>query len=183
MVYCETIEESKTWTCPKSGIWKVICVGGGGAGSAHNAAVVLAIGTSGKTTSFGNYISAVGGISGEDINGGSNHTRAANTPAFGINGYNGAAEYGSPSGDYIGTGYGASGGAYSKDGAISNAGLPGNVKSIIIDIDAGTSIPCTIGAGGSVTKTGTGNDSAKAGTNAWPGKSGAIIVQYLGSEM
>ena len=178
MQYLHYIEESKSWTCPKSGIWKVICVGGGGAGSAHNSNTASAIGTSGKTTSFGNYISAVGGISGEDINGGSNHTRVEATPAFGINGYNGAAEYGSPSGDYIGTGYGASGGAYSKNFLTSNAGLPGSVKSTIIDIDEGTSIPCTIGAGGSVAKTGTDPD-----TNAWPGKSGAIIVQYLGSEM
>lgn len=178
MVYCETIEESKTWVCPKSGIWKVICVGGGGAGSAHYTDNDFIIGTSGETTSFGNYISAVGGISGENINGGTvNYTREAKTTAFGINGYNGVAEYGSPSGDYIGTGYGASGGACSSIATTYNAGLPGSVKSTIIDIGEGTSIPCTIGAGGGVTKTG------KQSLNAWPGKSGAIIVQYLGSEM
>ena len=145
----------------------------------------MAIGTPGGSTSFGDYISAAGGISGEDINGHSKPTRAVNTLAFGINGYNGAAEYGSPSGECIGTGYGASGGAYSTGtGHTSiNAGLPGSIKSVIIDIDAGTSIPCTIGAGGTVSKSGSGNDSTKNITNAWPGKSGAIIVQYLGSKM
>ena len=48
MVYCETIEESKTWVCPKGGVWKIICIGGGGAGAANNT-----IGGSGGTTSFG----------------------------------------------------------------------------------------------------------------------------------
>ena len=30
MQYIEYIEESKTWTCQKTGKWKVICVGGRG---------------------------------------------------------------------------------------------------------------------------------------------------------
>ena len=32
MNYIQYIEESKSWTCPKSGVWKVICVGGGASG-------------------------------------------------------------------------------------------------------------------------------------------------------
>lgn len=32
MAYFETIESSKTWTCPKTGYYQVICIGGGGGG-------------------------------------------------------------------------------------------------------------------------------------------------------
>ena len=68
MVYCETIETSKTWTCPKSGVWKVICVGGGGAGLSYYNDSTNSIGTAGGTTSFGSILSASGGISGTDVN-------------------------------------------------------------------------------------------------------------------
>ena len=68
MVYCETIEESKTWVCPKSGIWKVICVGGGGAGLSYASESTNYIGTAGGTTSFGSILSASGGMSGADVN-------------------------------------------------------------------------------------------------------------------
>ena len=183
MVYCETIETSKTWTCPKSGIWKVICVGGGGAGVSYFDDSTYTIGTAGGTTSFGSILSASGGISGIDINKDkiilydSDHSIRR---AMGINGYNGAEAYGATSGEYIGSGYGASGGAgkYNSNATLYHSGLPGDVKSVITDISEGTSIACTIGAGGTVT-----NKGNNIITIAFPGKSGAIIVQYLGSEM
>lgn len=185
MVYCETIENSKTWTCPKTGIWKIICIGGGGAGMTFMSDTTKEVGTSGGSTSFGSYLSAQGGMSGADINGNKKAVRCLKdynwSEALGINGYNGAAAYGTQSGDFIGVGYGASGGASFKDNNTGikyyNAGLPGDVKSVIMGISEGTSIACTIGTGGTVTTVGTGVIAA------YPGKSGAIIVQYLGSEM
>lgn len=181
MVYCETIETSKTWTCPKSGIWKVICVGGGGAGLSYYNDTSYSTGTAGGTTSFGSILSASGGISGTDVNKDKVEMADSNYSiryVMGINGYNGAGVYGAESGEYIGSGYGASGGAgYTNTNVkVRHSGLPGDVKSVITDISEGTSIACTIGAGGTVT---TNNKYAIA----FPGKSGAIIVQYLGSEM
>lgn len=180
MVYCETIETSKTWTCPKSGIWKVICVGGGGAGLSYYNDSANSIGTAGGTTSFGSILSASGGISGIDIN--KNKIEIDDSTysiryVVGINGYNGAGVYGAESGEYIGSGYGASGGAGYTNSKLKvrHSGLPGDVKSVITDISEGTSIACTIGSGGTVTN--------KGSSIAFPGKSGAIIVQYLGSEM
>lgn len=186
MVYCETIEESKTWVCPKTGVWKVICVGGGGAGLSYISDTQSDVGAAGGSTSFGSILSALGGMSGADVNKNKKTCRVISasfwSEAMGINGYNGAAAYGTPSGDFIGTGYGASGGAsfstISSNVRVYNSGLPGDVKSVITDISEGTSIACTIGAGGEVTANGN-----NANIIAFPGKSGAIIVQYLGSEM
>ena len=183
MVYCETIETSKTWTCPKSGVWKVICVGGGGAGLSYYNDTSYSTGTAGGTTSFGSILSASGGISGTDVNKDKIVMADSNYSiryAMGINGYNGAGVYGAESGEYIGSGYGASGGAgyVNANSKVRHSGLPGDVKSVITDISEGTSIACTIGAGGTVTTNGSSSASI-----AFPGKSGAIIVQYLGSEM
>lgn len=182
MVYCETIETSKTWTCPKSGVWKVICVGGGGAGLSYYNDTSCSIGTAGGTTSFGSILSASGGISGTDVNKDKVGTADSNYSiryVMGINGYNGAGVYGAESGEYIGSGYGASGGAgYNSNAKVHHSGLPGDVKSVITDISEGTSIACTIGSGGTVTTNGSSSVCI-----AFPGKSGAIIVQYLGSEM
>lgn len=183
MVYCETIETSKTWTCPKSGVWKVICVGGGGAGLSYFDDSTNSIGTAGGTTSFGSILSASGGISGTDVNKdkiGMADSNYSIRYVMGINGYNGAGVYGAESGEYIGSAYGASGGAgyVNANVKVRHSGLPGDVKSVITDISEGTSIACTIGSGGTVTNKGSSN-----ATIAFPGKSGAIIVQYLGSEM
>ena len=179
MVYCETIETSKTWTCPKSGVWKVICVGGGGGGASYYDDNTNSIGTAGGTTSFGSILSASGGISGTDVDKDKVEI-ADNRLTMGINGYNGAGVYGAELGEYIGSGYGASGGAGAPNTSSYSyhSGLPGDVKSVITDISEGTSIACTIGAGGTVATIGTNPN-----TIAFPGKSGAIIVQYLGSEM
>ena len=183
MNYIQYIEESKSWTCPKTGVWKVICVGGGGAGLSYYDGTKNSIGTAGGTTSFGSILSASGGISGADVNKDKIEMPNSNYHiryTMGINGYNGAGGYGAESGEYIGSGYGASGGAAYTDTNVKvrHSGLPGDVKSVITDISEGTSIACTIGSGGTVTFSG----DNKLGI-AFPGKSGAIIVQYLGSEM
>ena len=173
MVYMETIEASKTWECPKTGVWKIICVGGGGAGYAFYNEGTNADGASGGTTSFGNYVSANGGICGKDAysDAAVKRTGAIN----GFNGFNGAASYGEQSPEPSGVGYGASGGAVGSNSGIVHAGRPGSVVSKILDLTAGTKVACTVGAGG------TGNQS-KA-TASYSGLDGAIIVQYLGESM
>lgn len=180
MVYCETIEESKTWTCPKSGIWKVICVGGGGAGSAKpntSGSTVEVNGEAGKTTSFGSYLSAKGGASG----GSGYKTKALFHSETPINGFNGATVYGSEcSSTTTGCGYGASGGAYSKAGAFCSAGWPGEVKNAIISFQKGDAVACTIGAGGAA---GTTISTSSEFACSFEGAAGAIFIQYIGESL
>lgn len=167
MQYIEYIEESKTWTCPKTGKWKVICVGGGGCyyntqGKAD-----------GSSTSFGTYLIASGGVS---------LLKATTkiTLFFGYAGVN-SNSYGQPieisaANEALSTtdihkllksncfGYGAS---YGDSGTATN----GQVKTTIIDIPKDEKIACTIGKGGII-----------SGHETWGslGGDGVIIVQYLG---
>lgn len=83
-----TIKSSQTWTCPKSGAWRIICVGGGSSGGLmiSNNGTSLVI-NNGGTTSFGSILSASGGIS--TIK---DDTLMSSTGAFfvgGFGGYNG----------------------------------------------------------------------------------------------
>lgn len=55
------IKSSQTWTCPKSGAWRIICVGGGASGGLTFYANVSALQSAGGTTSFGSLLSASGG--------------------------------------------------------------------------------------------------------------------------
>ena len=180
MVYSETIRANKTWVCPKTGVYKVICVGGGGSGAASlkNASDAVTSGTAGGTTAFGTYLSATGGATGADAyakgfisNGGS-----------AINGYNGASVYGTPNtASVTGCGYGASGAAYTKTAiALATGGQPGEVCSGIFDIEAGRQVACTIGKGGTGA---TANESTGALACCYPGAAGAIMIQYLGNNM
>lgn len=192
MTYSETIKASKTWTCPKSGIYKIICVGGGGSGAASsaNTADTATSGTAGGTTAFGAYLSASGGATGADaytkgcittasvILGGSNIFNSGNS----INGYNGASVYGTPNAASVtGCGYGASGAAAAKGGLLFvTGGQPGEVVSGIFDIDVGKQVACTIGKGGS------GSSNTESTSNkvcCYPGADGAIMIQYLGESM
>lgn len=61
MQYLHYIEESKSWTCPKTGVWKVICVGGGASGGYYGKSSMITAQHTGGTTSFGSYLSAQGG--------------------------------------------------------------------------------------------------------------------------
>lgn len=180
MVYSETIRANKTWVCPKAGIYKIICVGGGGSGAAslESMADKVTSGTAGGTTAFGTYLSATGGATGADAyakgfisNGGS-----------AINGYNGASVYGTPNtASVTGCGYGASGEARTKQqNLFASGGQPGEVCSGIFDIEAGQQVTCTIGKGG------TGATASKSTTGlvcCYPGADGAIMIQYLGESM
>ena len=63
MQYIQYIEESKTWVCPKTGKYKVICVGGGGTGILYTTSTEVAnqyIYQNGTPTSFGSYLTANG---------------------------------------------------------------------------------------------------------------------------
>lgn len=62
MQYLHYIEESKSWTCPKSGVWKVICVGGGATACFQSQEAAGYLGFQGGATSFGTYVSADGGV-------------------------------------------------------------------------------------------------------------------------
>ncbi len=179
-IYSETITANKTWTCPKSGIYKVICVGGGGAGSAKSgtsSSTVEANGEAGKTTSFGSYLSAKGGASG----GSGFKTKEQYHGGEPINGFNGAAVYGEVCfGVTTGCGYGASGGAFNKDSSFCSAGQPGEVKSAIISFQKGDTATCTIGAGGAA---GTLTTTASALACSFGGAAGAIFIQYIGESL
>lgn len=62
MQYLHYVEESKTWTCPKSGVWKVICVGGGATACLQSQEAAGYLGFQGGATSFGSYVAADGGV-------------------------------------------------------------------------------------------------------------------------
>lgn len=192
MTYSETLRANKTWTCPKSGIYKIICVGGGGSGAATitNTADAAVSGTAGGTTAFGTFISASGGATGADAYA-KGYITAAGIVAGGssiyisgcsINGYNGASVYGTPNAASVtGCGYGASGAAAAKGGSLfATGGQPGEVVSGIFDIDVGKQVACTIGKGGSGISNidGTSNEVC-----CYPGAAGAIMIQYLGESM
>lgn len=186
MVYCETIESSKTWTCPKTGVWKVICIGGGGAGygygkiKSQTAEYTTAAGTAGGITSFGSYLSASGGKSGTERS----YVISQYIDLNGRNGYNGIVEYGSIiESRKIGLGYGASGCGYAKYDGTIKLGDIGEVKVAILDISANTQVICTIGKGGEGAEKFLEGSSTEHAALAFPGSSGAIILQYLGSSM
>ena len=159
MQYIEYIEKSKTWTCPKTGKWKVICVGGGGAGNYHTGGHNTP-GTSGSATSFGTYLIAEGGKANYASSLGSNSQICSAMMGYtGIgNNYGELLPYGiaeNPSYGY-GLGFG---------GACGSCGF---MKVSIIDLTLNETIVCTIGIGGT---------NSVANTKAGDG---VIIVQYLG---
>ena len=61
MQHIYRIKSSQNWICPKSGAWKVICVGGGASGGFVLIEGCTPIQQPGGTTSFGNLLTASGG--------------------------------------------------------------------------------------------------------------------------
>ena len=217
MQYLHYVEESKSWTCPKSGIWKVICVGGGASGGYYGASSKIVAQHTGGTTSFGSYLSAQGGAKRCVPNPSNGQISAGLTIMY-------VGHYGMAMGQigYDGTncavtdggnrGYGAGGDACIRDFAILRKGEEtpyavnganvggscGEVKSIIIDIEQGTSVACTIGKGGSnifndddikdFANTSNGFGGIQGGYEAFSkqftsGNDGVIILQYLGENI
>lgn len=135
MNYLEIITSDRTWTCPKDGVYKIIAVGGGSAVSVAaqmTTQIPYIINTAaGANTSFGNLLTARGGV-GETVIGKYNFFTTSSFYWGGEGGYTlndvggtgeTAIDYnlqtyhtspctknGSPVG-YAGIGYGASGGS------------------------------------------------------------------------
>ena len=186
MTYCEMITASKTWSCPKAGRWKIICVGGGasgGIGTISGTAETVQQ-NAGGTTSFGSYLSALGGT--KDLHGG-NYDFVG-----GHGGYTGIS-YGGAGGIQVsktsftspvingglprttGIGYGAGGGS-SISGSDNRpiSGKCGEFKCIELDLTAGQSIACTIGVGGAAIPV-----STNINMYATAGNSGVIVVRFI----
>lgn len=219
MQYLHYIEESKSWTCPKSGVWKVICVGGGASGGYYGALSKIVAQHTGGTTSFGSYLSAQGGAKRcvPNPSNGQISKDYTSSPfevgsygmAMGQIGYDGTNCAVTDGGNH---GYGAGGDAYisdfaifRKDGRTSDqvkgvnvGGTCGKVKSIVIDIEQGTSVACTIGKGGSnifndddikdFANKSDGFGGIQGGYEAFgkqftSGNDGVIILQYLGENI
>ena len=219
MQYLHYIEESKSWTCPKSGIWKVICVGGGASGGYYIIPSIATVQHTGGTTSFGSYLSAEGGAKRCIPNPSNGQIPESFNPS-------GTGSYGMAMGQigYDGTncavtdggnrGYGAggdacvrkfdvlpsSGGSRTSIKGVNAGGTCGKVKSIIIDIDQGVSVACTIGKGGSnlfsdddikediSANLSDGFGGIDGGYEAFSkqftsGNDGVIILQYLGENI
>ena len=187
MTHIEWIESSKTWTCPKSGKYKVICVGGGASGGGKFSSSGTYLPTiAGGTTSFGTILSAAGGASDN-----SNAALSNTSKVSGYGGFTGISYGGIPSFIYSGdtpmftlgtgnagiagagvsNGYGAGGGASSAVNIVI-PGRAGSIKTTIVDIEAGEAITCTIGAGGVG-----GSGTSQTATGA----KGVIVVQFLGA--
>ncbi len=167
------IKSSQTWTCPKAGAWKVVCVGGGASGGIIFHENTSALQSAGGTTSFGNLLSAPGGAIESACASGINS-------CGGYGGYDGMNYGGAPaiiikSSSYYtatassknggapgspGLGYGAGGGigyvfqmGYKNSSSTSANqanvyAVPGKCGSItmgILDLALNQSIPCTIG--------------------------------------
>ena len=191
MTYEEWITTSKTWTCPKTGIWEIICVGGGaGGGLKPNASGNTFSQNTGGTTSFGSYLSASGGSKSNESGGftgdvgGTGGYTGFNYGGIGEVRYTSTANDVSPAtgnGGYImepGLGYGAGGGASgssnSSGGGTAYSGNAGEIKSMTLDLSANQSITCTIGTGGA---------AGDAGTSkiifATAGKAGCIHIRFI----
>ena len=183
MTHIEWIESSKTWICPKSGKYKVICVGGGASGACKvsGGTQQTIASKAGGTTSFGSYLSANGGAAAELVE---NVHYASGFPGFTGFNYGGAPsialkdgvsalatmvlnEGGIP-GKTTAPGYGAGGGAI---GFAVGAGNAGRIKVTIVDLEVGQNVACTIGTGG----------SSNSAEYIAAGADGVIVVQYLGA--
>lgn len=168
MQYIQYIESSATWTCPKTGKWKVICVGGGSSGNCSRGGNTYS-GHTGEVSSFGTYLTAKGGNYLSDSS-----TSASALSNGALNGFTGNNNnYGTIIPAYVGLGYGAA-----SQSSFSNiGGFPGEIKTTIIDLKENESIPCTIGKGGAIPEYYNSGNPMKSGYAA---KDGVIVVQYLG---
>lgn len=184
MNYIQYIETTQEWTCPKTGVWKVICVGGGCSGGTNEKAPIR-----GGATSFGTFVAAKGGVVKEKL-------AASGCTCGGYGGFDGVNYGGTPclhdtsptlngggkphaGGTPItANGYGAGGGSIGKSGSVAGeptyifAGGQGALKTAIVDLEKDEVIPCTVGKGG------TTPDSSHCAYGA----DGVIILEYLGME-
>ena len=174
----ETIETSKTWTCPKTGWWKVICVGGG-ASLTYNSNNNTAIGEDGEATSFGTHLTALGGEANVD-----DSLVFLFKEAFigfdvaNINLYGTIAD----TRKVIHT-YGRSGttGTATSTSGFKGAPKCGRIKVGITHIDKGEIVACSVGR--AVPPTVTSGSVSEGNIKGATGTDGVIVVQYLGAEV
>lgn len=189
MEYLSYIKSSTSWVCPKTGIYKIIAVGGG-SGAAYVSSSTSANKINGGTTSFGTYLAAEGG-----------QTSAASSLIYGAGTYGGEGGYNighmGGDGEYLGAsgtrsqtlngghdggqgkGFGAGGGFKAPtvySGYLAYMGFAGDVALGIMSINAGTVVPVTVGSGG--TPPANANNTVHTS-----GKDGVVIIEYLGAEV
>lgn len=203
MEHLSYIKASQTWTCPKTGVYKIIAVGGG-SGAAYALSTASFSEINGGTTSFGSYVSAAGGQAVETVC--VTNTNAENSESYesyelpfgagyysgeggytltqycgagecaGENGYRPPAGNGGVFGGQ-GRGYGASGGFYAHkkyDNSKGYTGKAGEISLAILEFSAGDKVSVTVGNGGTV---------PEPVTNCFnlEGRAGVVIVEYLGT--
>lgn len=240
MNYFEVITATKNWTCPKSGVYKIIAVGGGSSHAVRCdfATTTLAsetLYTVGGVTTFGSILTAKGGVPSGIAELVRNSSKGWIPLKGGAGGYtlqNYGGEGGMAANDgsiltpptinggnpgYRGHGYGAGGAIASYENkhnwtqsvggsnktvyVVGIGSAAGELSEIITDIQEGTSYNCEIGDGGAITDTminkmfsrlgvkvdkstdNIANAINVFGTSSLPGRSGCIVVEYLGESL
>ncbi len=167
MNYIEYIESSTTWRCPKGGLWKVICVGGGSSGgygyiSSTGSIKNSPLQSEGKDTSFGEILSAKGGKKCNTYGHSSSYSIITGQHGYDLFSYGhiltGDHQYFRTSKYEYGAG-GDSNSTYritNLDNKYADAhgvpGMSGQIKVTITSLEQDQSITCTIGAGGKVSE-------------------------------
>ncbi len=158
MAYYTEITSSQTWTCPRTGDYKITCVAGGGGLDFTNGVVL----TSGGSTSFGTHMTCSGHIIANNPSGKNN---------IAVNGYVPTRPeiYAAPCAVADGViGYG--GAATAKHANSQWYGLCGNLEKKIVHIEEGAKVACTVGAAGEV---------VAANSTSNPGTGGFISIQEV----
>lgn len=224
MNHFEVITANRTWICPKTGVYKIIAVGGGSSAAmkfvSSSPDDTKSICIPGGITSFGNKLTAKGGtVYTETGYFQISRSSLQNPEGFGgAGGYN-LQTYGGVGGFYIGStlmpptynggflflpghGYG-SGGAVGCLNTFVDVGnirytywlkssVSGELAEMILDIESGESIVCTIGSGGVLShsniaalfsSTSVTEEILKQRIMLADGKSGCIVVEYLGESL
>lgn len=179
MNHFEVITASKTWTCPKTGIYKIIAVGGGTSSAFlfKNSKSSQHVCISGGNTTFGNKLTALGGINKIPIPGMNDNAVIGGAGGYTLQNYGGEGGYfvstycspptvngGAPGMPGHGFGSGAANGSsFSSSITLTINGdrndmtirqsfnKPGEINELICDISANESIACSIGNCGVLT--------------------------------
>lgn len=164
------IETSQTWNCPATGEYEVIAVAGGESGGDSSNP-----NKPGGATSFGSHLTA-SGLWGSPKK--TNHV--GGDGGYTVYAYGGLGAYlitssgGSCSGPALNGGAGqTSGMGYGAGGGGAAGGRAGKLKIAQLTITSGSSVACTIGAGGAAVTNSSGTLVGEAGT------AGVIIIREI----
>lgn len=171
MGYFKMITKSQTWQCPKTANYQIICVAGGCSAAYSSDGSNYIPPVAGKTTSFGNYVTAdngelatvyssnENGVNGYTLNGRTYGTVNVRSNSVVSNNFWGVT---------AGTGYGGGGASFVNN---MNGGNCGNIMIGECTINEGNHVACTVGEGGKTSEEGDwvmGN-----------GKSGVIVIREV----